>query len=346
MSDEQLYLSATKEVQGEKKDPAIWAKAVALAEGDLEKAKYRYIKLRVEKLAKKRADTHPRPMPAPEQKLERTKSDFPSIDYISIKDFSRIKGISEAKIVQMIRDGFYAGRIIRDEWFVSRAELGADEGRKAAPSNSNSRRSQLHYVPVEEFARLKGLAEGKAINMIRDGFYEGQVVDGKWYVAGDEAPNPNDSDGPSGVGGWLLLLIAGMIAIGPLLGAVRINAEIFMAEHQYPEITGLDDWGSYKVITWILFIGFAAISVYGGWGLAQGRSWRVVDRAKAILWATGPGASVVLGLLVPAAIFGGAGALDGQVVGGLIGSVIAATIWTLYLSRSKRVRNTYSKASS
>ncbi len=52
MNDEQLYLDATNEVDGDNKNPALWAKVVALAEGDSEKAKYEYIKLRVKQLSK------------------------------------------------------------------------------------------------------------------------------------------------------------------------------------------------------------------------------------------------------------------------------------------------------
>jgi len=50
-NDEQLYLEATQEVDNGTQAPAIWAKAMALAEGDQEKARYRYITLRVEELS-------------------------------------------------------------------------------------------------------------------------------------------------------------------------------------------------------------------------------------------------------------------------------------------------------
>ena len=52
MSDEQYYLIATKEAESEQKKPALWAKAMTLAEGDNESAKYQYIKLRVDQLVK------------------------------------------------------------------------------------------------------------------------------------------------------------------------------------------------------------------------------------------------------------------------------------------------------
>ena len=48
MNDEQLYLDATQEVDSGTQAPALWAKAMALAEGDEKKAMYRYIALRVE----------------------------------------------------------------------------------------------------------------------------------------------------------------------------------------------------------------------------------------------------------------------------------------------------------
>jgi len=49
--DEELYLQATQEVEDEVIDAALWAKSMALAEGDTNIAKYKYIKLRVEQLA-------------------------------------------------------------------------------------------------------------------------------------------------------------------------------------------------------------------------------------------------------------------------------------------------------
>jgi hypothetical protein len=56
MSDEKLYLEVTEEVEGNNKNPALWAKSMALSEGDQEKAKYLYIKLRVEHLKSDRID--------------------------------------------------------------------------------------------------------------------------------------------------------------------------------------------------------------------------------------------------------------------------------------------------
>lgn len=54
MDDKTLYLDATQEVDGDKQDPALWAKAMALTEGNEKKAKYRYITLRIEEWGKKK----------------------------------------------------------------------------------------------------------------------------------------------------------------------------------------------------------------------------------------------------------------------------------------------------
>jgi len=47
--DNQFYLDAVTEFEGENRDKALWAKCVTLAEGDEEKAKYKYLKESVEK---------------------------------------------------------------------------------------------------------------------------------------------------------------------------------------------------------------------------------------------------------------------------------------------------------
>lgn len=147
--------------------------------------------------------------------------------------------------------------------------------------------------------------------------------------------------GPSGVGGWLLLLVIGMLALGPLLGAGRINADFMMIESQYPSLGSLAEWNAFKRTTWWAFAVVAAISIYGGWGLVSSRDWSAVNRAKVILWLTGPVASIVLAIFIPLVVYGKTEASDPQFIGAFIASVIAAGIWTAYLSKSKRVRNTY-----
>jgi len=55
ISDDDFYLQATQEVEGGNQSSAMWAKAMALCEGDEGKAKYKYISLRVVELGKENA---------------------------------------------------------------------------------------------------------------------------------------------------------------------------------------------------------------------------------------------------------------------------------------------------
>lgn len=53
INEDELYLQATQEVDDGNQDKALWAKCMALCEGDEGKAKYKYIKERVDRIAKK-----------------------------------------------------------------------------------------------------------------------------------------------------------------------------------------------------------------------------------------------------------------------------------------------------
>lgn len=145
-------------------------------------------------------------------------------------------------------------------------------------------------------------------------------------------------DGPIGVGGWLLLLIIGMTVIGPLMAVGQISVGFMEAERQMADILLGNTWKSFKAVSWIIVLISAALSIYGGLGLARGRHWSVVNRAKAILWISGPGAALAM-ILVGASFFGAAE----PAIGSIIASIIAAMVWTAYLAKSKRVYNTYGK---
>lgn len=144
----------------------------------------------------------------------------------------------------------------------------------------------------------------------------------------------------SGVGGWLLLLVIGLMFLGPLMGAGRINADFMSVEDQYPNLKSVAEWGTYKSATWWTFLIVCCLSFYAGLGLVRERNITAVKRAKIILWVIGPLASLILGVFLPVLIFGKSEP-DPQFVGSMIASIIAAAIWTAYLSKSQRVKATY-----
>ena len=199
MGDEELYLEATTEVEGDKKDPALWAKVMALTEGDQDKAKYKYIKLRVEKIAKESVEkklTFTK-KEVVEKKPESTRKivDEFHLKYMPIAEFTRIKSIPEKKVIEMIRGGFYVGKIKDNEWFVSRNEVGGKDVTKQTQRKPSQKptRTRQEYIPVEEFAEYKGVESEKAIEMIRGGFYQGRIIDDEWYVACSEVEETQNS---------------------------------------------------------------------------------------------------------------------------------------------------------
>lgn len=46
---------------------------------------------------------------------------------ISVEKFSQQKGITNEKAISMIRDGFYSGRIVGEQWYVNTNELDANK---------------------------------------------------------------------------------------------------------------------------------------------------------------------------------------------------------------------------
>jgi len=70
--DEELYLAASEEVDGEARNAALWVKAMAIAEGNEVKAKYQYIKLRVEQIS-----VDPSPSPQLIERPTETEAAYP-----------------------------------------------------------------------------------------------------------------------------------------------------------------------------------------------------------------------------------------------------------------------------
>ena len=126
-----------------------------------------------------------------------------------------------------------------------------------------------------------------------------------------------------GVGGWLMLMVFGMLVLNPL-------SKVGLIEKIYSNNGGTYN-GAWFSISIVIFTGM--VSIFGGWGLAKGNSPKVVSRAKIALWV-----QVIVGaLILPIDLNGGIA---------LFQSAAVATVWTLYLSKSKRVKATYNIESS
>jgi hypothetical protein len=155
-------------------------------------------------------------------------------------------------------------------------------------------------------------------------------------------------DESAGIGGWLLLLIFGLMFFGPLMGFGRVGSAFTSVESQHPHLKEVAAWGLYKSAAWVAYLVVCCLSFYAGLGLLKGRDISVVKRAKILLWVIGPVASLFIGLGLPIMFLGEIMSFDpntvGEFIGSLIASLIGAAIWTAYLTKSKRVRATYGDA--
>ena len=156
-------------------------------------------------------------------------------------------------------------------------------------------------------------------------------------------PAQANCEGPSGVGGWLLLLVTALMVISPLVGLGQTNANLLLTESQYPNLVNLNEWQTYKSASWWSFIVAACISFYAGYGLAKGRCLIVVKRAIILLWVIGPISTVISDIIFPLIIFGQI-EFEPKVFQAIVGSTISSAIWTAYLMKSRRVKATYSQS--
>lgn len=129
MSDEALYLEATKEVEEGRTDPAFWAKALAQSKGDSDKAKWLYIDLRVEAMRIQESPAHQEstaPHDSPQLKKKASQAKKKSWNqrandelvesqdedgFISVEQASAITKESSQSIISRIKEGELRGRV-------------------------------------------------------------------------------------------------------------------------------------------------------------------------------------------------------------------------------------------
>lgn len=144
----------------------------------------------------------------------------------------------------------------------------------------------------------------------------------------------------SGVRGWLFLFAA-MLLFGPAIGAIRIGADFLAAEVYYPTLDAMPKWEAFKAGMWCAEALIALLSAYAGWELLRVRRWSAVRQAIVVLWLTGPVGSFVMGYAIPLLTLRESSAGQPLFIMSMLASFVGATVWTVYLLKSKRVRNTY-----
>jgi hypothetical protein len=150
------------------------------------------------------------------------------------------------------------------------------------------------------------------------------------------------SDQPElkGVGGWLLTFIIILSVISPI--RILLETAKMLALDAQTEAQLGSSWQTYSLFSWAL----AAATIAWAWFLAYRlarvhtpASVRLVVRGLWVL-AFGP---ILLDLIVAWLLWPDliAAGLDGTYFIGFFQAAVFATIWSLYLTKSKRVENTF-----
>ena len=65
-----------------------------------------------------------------------------------VAEFGKLKGIAAEKVVDMIRDGFYVGRIVGDDWFIDKSALQGKNSKQKNISVSDASQGNNDYQEV------------------------------------------------------------------------------------------------------------------------------------------------------------------------------------------------------
>ena len=146
-----------------------------------------------------------------------------------------------------------------------------------------------------------------------------------------------------GVGGWLLFFWISLVFISPLYAAVSLHGYITSQEMSMPGLETFPLWGHIKGYCWISLICSIILLWFAGNRLVRRLEWKSVRLTILVMWLTGPVSVIIMAIyfyLMFPSLF--SMAVDGFFTD-FFRSFPYPLIWTLYLLKSERVRNTYVK---
>ncbi|MBW6390207.1 DUF2569 family protein [Halomonas sp. Y3S6] len=149
----------------------------------------------------------------------------------------------------------------------------------------------------------------------------------------------------------MLVLVGVLMVAVPLVGVGSLLSNLAILKHLHPSLVGTPGWDWYLLWMWLAVGCAAGLSVYASLRLLHGKSARDVEAVCSILWVIGPIAAIVTNGLIPfmmheaeMLMYDYIGPTGVPLVGAILGGAIFSLVWTSYLSRSQRVRNTYPQA--
>ena len=199
--------------------------------------------------------------------------------------------------------------------------------------NSKYQLNNISYSKkLNSFQHIKNLVYKNKLNNIRDDNFTNYEYISKHDLNYDKSIT-------TGIGGWLIFLIAGFF-LGPLRNLGIINAEIISTEISYPTLLNSIDWHNYKLSAWLIFLAYTTLSLYAAFRLIKIRNLMTITIVKISLWVLTT-QIFALELILPTIFFSDKLDLSAQFFGSCLSNISLATIWTLYLSKSKRIKYTY-----
>jgi hypothetical protein len=144
-----------------------------------------------------------------------------------------------------------------------------------------------------------------------------------------------------GIGGWLTFLVVGLCLLHPLFGAYQGVQNFTAAESNPTSFASLAAWASYKQAAWALFAVVSALRILAGASLLLSRQRSAVLFTVAVMWLC-PLLSAAGDCLLLFRYFGQAlSTTAAESMRQLLVAWFWAAVWSGYLFKSVRVRNTY-----
>ena len=144
----------------------------------------------------------------------------------------------------------------------------------------------------------------------------------------------------SGMGGWLAFLVFRNMLLTPLFTLGRVSGDLATMAAAYPDLLHLEQWSRFKSGMWLMAVGTSLVYFVAGYRLWKGSNWDAVDFAVKAEWIGAIGGMLGAAWVIKYA-FGVSVFSDPSFWGTSAFGIISAAIWTAYLFKSERVRNTY-----
>jgi uncharacterized membrane protein len=147
------------------------------------------------------------------------------------------------------------------------------------------------------------------------------------------------SDGPTGVGGWMVLFLFGFGFVSPIRMAFETYTNLYGDAQTAAAFAG--NWSVYQVFSWVLVVLTLALIAYIVWRLFKVHNPRTVQLTIIAVPLLGFGPSIVDILVTNMLVELDWSKVWAILTPGFVQSAVYCAIWCTYFKVSKRVKNTY-----